>query len=70
MVFLFTFVGFLGAIALMFSFRTAGLIFTLGWIAGAWLLKDMLSPFDFVVYFVAPIVALVARVVLFFKRNL
>ena len=69
MVFLFTFVGFLGAIALMFSFKTAGFIFTLGWIVGAWLLKDMLAPFDFVVYLVAPIVALVIRVVLFFKRD-
>ena len=69
MVFLFTFVGFLGAIVLMFSFQTAGFIFILGWIVGAWLLKDMLTPFDFVVYLVAPIVALVARVVLFFKRN-
>ena len=68
-VFLFTFAGFIGAIALMFSFRTAGFIFTLGWIVGAWLLKDMLSPFDFVVYLVAPIVALVVRVVLFFKRS-
>ena len=69
MVFLFTFVGFLGAIALMLSFQTAGFIFTLGWIVGALLLKDMLTPFDFVVYLVAPIVALVIRVVLFFKRD-
>ena len=53
----------------MFSFQTAGFIFILGWIVGAWLLKDMLTPFDFVVYLGAPIVALVARVVLFFKRN-
>ena len=69
MVFLFTFVGFLGAIALMFSFQTAGFIFILGWIVGAWLLKDMFSPFDFVVYLVAPIVALVVRVALLFKRS-
>ena len=69
MVFLFTFAGFLGAIALMVSFQTAGVIFTLGWIVGAWLLKDMLSPFDFVVYLVAPIAALVIRVFLSFKRN-
>ena len=69
MVFLFTFAGFLGAIVLMLSFQTAGFIFTIGWIIGAWLLKDMLSPFDFVVYLVAPIVALVVRVVLLFKRN-
>jgi hypothetical protein len=70
MVFLFTFAGFLGAIALMFSFKTAGFIFTLGWIVGAWLLKDMLSTFDFIVYFVAPIVALVLRVALFLREKL
>ena len=69
MVFLFTLVGFLGAIVLMFSFSTAGVIFTLGWIVGAWLLKDMLGTFDFIVYFVAPIIALVIRVVLFFKSS-
>ena len=68
MVFLFTFVGLLGAIVLMLSFKTTGFIFTLGWIFGALLLKDMFAPFDFVVYLVAPIIALVARVVLFFKK--
>jgi len=66
MVFLFTFCGFLGAIVLMLSFATSGVIFTIGWIVGAWLLKDMLTTFDFFVYLVAPIVALVIRGVLFF----
>ena len=66
MVFLFTFCGFLGAIALMLSFTTSGIIFTGGWIVGALILKDMLTTFDFVVYLVAPIVALVARGVLYF----
>jgi len=69
MVFMFTLAGFLGAIILMLSFKTAGVIFTIGWIVGAFMLKDMLSPFDFVVYLVAPIAALVVRAVLFFKRN-
>ena len=69
MVFWITAAGFLGAIVLMFSFSTTGVIFTLGWIVGAWLLKDMLSTFDFVVYLVAPIVALVIRLVLFFKSS-
>jgi len=66
MVFLFTFCGLLGAIALMLSFATSGIIFTGGWIVGALILKDMLTTFDFVVYLVAPIVALVARGVLYF----
>ncbi len=69
MVFLFTFGGFLGAIVLMFSFTTSGVIFTIGWIVGAFLLKDMLTNFNFIVYLVAPIVALVIRGVLFFKNS-
>jgi len=68
-VFLFTFVGFLGAIVLMFSFKTAGFIFILGWVFGAFLLKDMLSTFDFIVYIVAPILALVIRIVLSIRRT-
>ena len=68
MVFLFTFGGFLGAIALMFSFAKSGVIFTIGWIVGAFLLKDMLTTPDFVVYLVAPIVALVIRGFSFFKN--
>ncbi len=69
MVFLFTFGGFLGAIALMLSFATSGVVFTIGWIVGAFLLKDLLTTFDFIVYLVAPIVALVVRGVLFFKNS-
>lgn len=70
MVFLFTFCGFLGAILLMVSFTTSGVIFTVGWIVGAFILRDMLTTFDFVVYLVAPIVVLVARgVVYFYSRN-
>ena len=69
MVFLFTFCGFLGAIVLMFSFTTSGVIFTIGWIVGAFLLKDMLTTFNFIVYLMAPIVALVIRGVLFFKNS-
>lgn len=69
MVLLFTFCGFLGAIVLMLSFTTSGVIFTIGWIVGALLLKDMLSTLNFIVYLVAPIVALVIRGALFFKNS-
>jgi len=59
--------GFLGSVVLMFSFKTAGIIFTSGWIVGALMLKDLLGSIDFVFYLVAPIAALVIRAVLFFK---
>jgi hypothetical protein len=60
--------GFLGSLALMFSFMTTGIIFTFGWIIGAFLLKDALSTFDFVVYLVAPIAALVIRGIVAIKK--
>jgi ABC-type Na+ efflux pump permease subunit len=69
MVFWITAAGFLGAIVLMFSFSITGVVFTLGWIVGAWLLKDMLGTVDFIIYLVAPIVALIIRAVLFFKSS-
>jgi hypothetical protein len=69
MVFWITAAGFLGAIVLMFSFSTTGVFFTLGWIVGALLLEDVLGTFDFIVYLVAPIVALVVRGVLFLRRS-
>jgi hypothetical protein len=65
----FTVAGFLGSIALLFFFKTAGIIFTLGWIVGALMLKDLLGPIDFVVYLVAPIAALVIRAIAFFKGS-
>jgi len=65
----FTVAGFLGSVVLMFSFKTTGVVFTLGWIIGALMLKDLLGPIDFVVYLVAPIAALVIRVVALFKGS-
>jgi len=64
----FTVFGVVSAIVTMFSFKTAGIVFTLGWILGAWLLKSVLEPFDFIVYFWAPVLTLALRVLLLVKR--
>ncbi len=69
MVFLITAAGFLCAILLVFSFSTSGIVFTIGWILGALLLKDMLTTFNFIVYLVAPIAALAIRGVLAFRNS-
>lgn len=69
LVILFTIVGFLGSIALFFSFKTTGFIFTLGWIVGALILKDLLGPINFYIYLVAPIAALVIGAVAFFRSS-
>ncbi len=64
----FTIFGILSAVITMFSFKTAGVIFILGWILGAWLLKSVMEPFDFIVYFWAPVLTLALRVLLLVKR--
>ena len=69
MVFLFTIIGFIGSLATLFSFWKTGIVFTIGWIIGAWILKDVLSPGDFLLYFVAPIIALIIRAVVFFRNQ-
>ncbi|MFC1917306.1 hypothetical protein ACFLXH_01460 [Chloroflexota bacterium] len=69
MVVLITATGFVGAVVLMFSFRTTGIFFTAGWFFGALLLQDVLSDVDFFVYIVGPIAAVVVRLVLFAKRH-
>ena len=60
-VFLFTAIGFIGSIATLFTIWKAGIIFTIGWIIGAILLKDLLSTGDFFLYIVAPIASLIIR---------
>jgi len=47
----FTVIGLISSIITIYSFQTAGIIFTLGWILGAWLLKNFMSNTDFLVYF-------------------
>jgi len=47
----FTIIGLVSSIITIYSFQTAGIIFTFGWILGAWLLKNFMSNTDFLVYF-------------------
>jgi predicted membrane-bound spermidine synthase len=64
----FTLVGFVGSLVLIYSFKAAGIMFTIGWVWGAWVLKDLLGTFDFFVYFIAPIAALVIRAAVAIKQ--
>ena len=65
----FSIVGFLGSIALFFTFRVSGIVFTLGWIVGAVMLRDLLGPAEFIGYLVSPIAALIIGVVLLVKAS-
>ncbi len=60
-VLIFTLIGFVGSVSLMFSFKNKGFVFLLGWILTAWLLRGLFSPFYFVVYIVAPVLAIILK---------
>lgn len=49
-------------IATINSFRYAGLLYTIGWLLGSLLLRDLLGPADIVFNIAGPIVILVLRV--------
>jgi hypothetical protein len=66
-VLLFALVGIFGTVFTIRSYRTSGFIFTLGWIAGAWLLKDVVDIIAFLVYFIIPATVLLVRMVVFFR---
>jgi hypothetical protein len=66
----FTVIGTLGTIITIFSFRTAGIVFSLGWILGAWLLKGIMTNDDFLVYFWAPVLTLVIRTIVFIMKTI
>ena len=66
----FTVIGLVSSIITIYSFQTAGVIFTLGWLLGAWLLKNFMNNTDFLVYFWAPVATLVFRAYVVIRRTL
>ncbi|GEM_PF-672665 len=68
-VLVFILIGFVGSIGLMFSLKSRGFVFLIGWIIAAWLLKGLFNGFDFVVYLVVPIAVLVLRTFFFFRKT-
>ena len=66
----FTVIGLVSSIITIYSFQTAGIIFTLGWILGAWLLKNFMSNTDFLVYFWAPVATLAFRAYVVIRKTL
>ena len=69
MVLLFTLVGILGTVSTIKSYRKSGFVFNLGWIIGAWLLKDVMGTTAFLVYFITPIAVMVVRIAVFFRNS-
>ena len=61
-VWLFGLLSIIANIATVNSFRYAGLLYTIGWLLGSLLLRDLLGPADIVFNIVGPIVILILRV--------
>lgn len=68
--YLFTIIAFLCSLITLLSFWKTGVLFILGWILGAWLLKSVLSDDNFIIAFVAPIVILLIRVTFFIRKHI
>ena len=67
-IWIFTGIGLASTISTLF-FKTAGLLFNIGWIIGAWLLKDAMDTSTFLTFFIAPIVILALRIYLLVKGS-
>ena len=68
-IWIFTLIGLAGTISTIFIFKTAGFLFNIGWIIGAWILKDAMDTGMFMLFFIAPIVVLVLRIIFLFKSS-
>ena len=68
-IWIFTGIGLASTISTIFIFKTAGFLFNVGWIIGAWLLKDAMDTNTFLIFFIAPIVILVLRIFFLVKNS-
>ena len=51
------------------SMRSFGFFYTIGWLAGSLLLKNLLGPLDFIINVIAPVVFLFLRMMLLFRKR-
>ena len=63
------FISIAGNISTIFFLKKAGLLFNIGCIVGAWLLRNVMDTGDFILYFFVPIGILIARIYFLFKSN-
>ena len=59
---IFAIVGIGANIATIFSFKIAGLTYTLGWLFGSLLLMNLLTPVDFITNIIVPIIWLGVKI--------
>lgn len=65
---LFVFIGVIGNLATLKHMRRGAVFYTIGWLAGAILLRDLLEPLEFALSILAPAGILALRVWLKVKR--
>jgi len=58
----------IGNIVTIKSFQYAGVLYTVGWLIGSWIMRDILSPVDIVFNIAAPIVILILRAYFWIKN--
>jgi hypothetical protein len=64
----FTIFGIISSLFTIYKFKSLGILYISGWIAGSWLLKDILGPVDFVLLIVVPLGIILFRVWRKFSR--
>ena len=68
-IWVFTLIGLASTISTIFIFKTAGFLFNIGWIVGAWILKDEMDTGMFLLFLIAPIVVMILRIIFLFKSS-
>ena len=64
----FTVFGVIGSIVTIYGFKSKGILYLMGWIAGSWLLQGLLGTTDFILLVVVPICIVLIRIWLGIKR--
>jgi hypothetical protein len=59
---LFTLIGIIGSLITIYKFKSIGILYILGYIIGAWLLKDLLGTVDFILLIVVPLFIVLFRI--------
>ncbi len=59
---IFTAIGIIGSLITISKFKSIGFLYIIGWVAGSWLLKDLLGTVDFVLLIIVPVAIILLRV--------
>ena len=58
----FTTFGLIGSLITIYKFKSIGILYIIGWILGAWFLKDLLGTVDFILLIMVPLAIILFRI--------